>query len=98
MRKLSAAEFLELFPQVNYNDNLLMDIACPECGNRDCFDVAISTRISITDQGVDEQTGDNEYDGDSSAFCVDCQAAGVLEDFTIPGLDELLQEQTDVAP
>ena len=91
---MTAQEFIDKYPeQSEVFSNCLQDMACPECGNRDNgFRISVTTMVHLNDDGTD-QCGDTEWDGKSYCECRECCHTGKAEDFTIEGLDDLLEEK-----
>lgn len=81
--------------EVEVNDNCLCDYACPECGDRGWFRIAVNASIMLADDGIRETNDNDDYDGDSHTDCCECDYSGEVRRFKIPGLDELLQEIYD---
>jgi DNA-directed RNA polymerase subunit RPC12/RpoP len=71
------------------NENALEDMACPGCGSRGRFAIAVTTTAIFDDLGSDD-VGDLEYENDSSCTCRECGHAGTVADFTVDGLDAFL--------
>ena len=90
MTKLTPAEFIAKFPLASRNINCLEDIACPECGNRDNFQILMSGMFDVSDDGTGDHY-DTEWGPESPCRCRQCQAAGQVCDFTIAELDKAMQ-------
>jgi len=89
---MTAQEFHDKFPeQFETNANALEDMACPECGSRGRFAIAVTTTAIFDDLGSDD-VGDLEYEADSSCTCKECDHAGTVADFTVDGLDDFLNK------
>lgn len=86
--KMRAAGFLKKFPNSKVNEGCLMDMGCPECGQRDSFKIEFRGTAEVSDEGSDD-VGDHEWDGKSACQC-ECGHAGTVRDFTFKGLDELI--------
>jgi hypothetical protein len=83
-------EFHEKFSdQIEINENCLEDMACPNCGSRGRFAIAVKTTAIFEDIGS-EVEGDIEYEDDSKCSCRECEHDGTIEEFTIRDLDQLL--------
>ena len=66
----------------NPNVNCLEGKRCPECGSYGPFEVVVSMRILLYDNGTDDaEDGATEYGDDAPAMCRACQHEGVLGDF-----------------
>jgi predicted nucleic-acid-binding Zn-ribbon protein len=91
---MNAQEFVRKFPKAESRKNLLHDMACPHCGNRESFAVEIATTAVWRDEGseVDE---DYECSPDSYCSCLNCETGGALRHFFIEGLDELIQSNNE---
>lgn len=65
------------------NSNCLEGIACPACGQEECFRIAIKTTVLVYDDGTEEDNlaGDTEWDDTSYCECRDCGHHGVVKDF-----------------
>jgi hypothetical protein len=92
LHKLSVEEFVAKYRDSFINGNCCKDIACSNCGNRDCFKVRMSIVMELHDDGTSDQVGDNEYDGDSFTVCSECGAEGNMSEFDIAGLDASLTD------
>lgn len=88
-------ELLSLLPDLPRNENCLEDIICPQCANRDEFQVELKTVANLTDDGTDANVGDHVYGSDAWAACKNCRYAGKLSIFKIEGLDNLIRERRD---
>jgi DNA-directed RNA polymerase subunit RPC12/RpoP len=71
------------------NNNCLVGIACPQCGNDAMIYIEAKTLAVVTDDGA-ETFGDMEWDGDSYAECPDCEHRGTLGEFRIDPATETL--------
>lgn len=93
---MTPEEFIAKFPkQTSVNSELLEDIACPECGQRDRFNINFTGQALVTEEGS-EDVGDHEWDGSSSTTCTECFYGALLSDFRIKGLDDALDELEQV--
>ena len=89
---MTPQEFHDKHPeQFETNTNALEDMACPECGSRGRFAIAVTTTAIFDDLGSDD-VGDLEYEADSSCTCKECDHAGTVADFTVDGLDDFLNK------
>ena len=89
---MTPQEFHDKHPeQFETNTNALEDMACPECGSRGRFAIAVTTTAIFDDRGSDD-VGDLEYEHDSACTCRECNHVGTVSDFTIAGLDEFLNK------
>jgi len=85
-------ELLARYPDMVENSNVLTDIACPHCGNRELFQIVYKTMGLFSDQGEEEQRGDQEWDG--FVRCVDCDhEENDIKNWTFPGLDVALAKR-----
>lgn len=94
---MTAEQFLEKFPDAEENENCLQDIACERCGNRSKFRIAATMMCLVQDDGSDrDDESDCEWDSESYCVCEndECNADGLLCDFTIEGLDDLIYERS----
>ena len=86
---MNAKEFLDKFPNSPLRENCLEDMGCPQCGQRDCLKIEMSSRFELFDNG----TGDNEdteWDEHSPCQCPECLHEGTAGAFTHKGLDKLI--------
>lgn len=85
------ASFASLISTDNYHpDDLLTDLCCPECGDRDSLSIVMSSWFELHPDG----TGDNEdteWDDESGCKCRSCNHGGKVKDFRFTGLDELIE-------
>lgn len=70
------------------NVNCLEGIECPRCGHEEEFVIGISTTAEVTDEGVGDIVGDNEWSADSSIQCSACKHVDAVKDFTITTMRE----------
>jgi hypothetical protein len=94
-RKLTPKQLIKKFPDLlkkNENENCLVDICCPECGNRSSFKIQMVAVIELFDNGT-ECHEDTEWDGSSYCECADCMHAGKVRNFTFKGLDAEIYQQ-----
>ena len=80
------------FPQIkgdSINDNVLVDMICPNCGARGTFRITATVTATVFDDGV-EETEDTAWDDSSACTCSGCGHDGTVGEFTIPGLDDEL--------
>ena len=67
---------------VNPNVDFLDGKRCPECGSYGPFELLVSMRIRLYDNGTeDAEDGSKEYNDDSIATCCACQHEGKFGDF-----------------
>ena len=67
---------------VNPNSNCLEGKRCPKCGSHGPFEIVVSLRVLLYDNGTDDaEDGTTEYGDDTPAMCPDCQHDGTLADF-----------------
>lgn len=70
--------------KVNPNVNFLEGKCCPECGSYGPFEVEVSMRVMLYDDGSgDAEDGAIEYDDDSPAMCYHCRHEGRFGDFGV---------------
>jgi len=66
----------------NPNVNCLEGKRCPECGSFGPFEVIVSMRIRLYDDGADDaEHRTTEYGDDTTTMCCACPHEGVLSDF-----------------
>lgn len=69
-------------PSINPNTNCLEGKRCPECGSYGPFEVVISKRVMLYDNGTESAEDDTtEYDDDSRTICCSCRHGGKFGDF-----------------
>ena len=88
-----AQKFLKRFPNSEPNSNVLVDIACPQCGQREVFKIAYSTFGIFIDAGEEEQDGDQEWLRSIACKSGECDHSGTLREFTHRGLDDLIEQR-----
>jgi hypothetical protein len=67
---------------VSPNVNCLEGKRCPDCGSFGPFEITVSRRVLLYDNGCgDAGDGTTEYGDDSPAMCYACQHEGKLGDF-----------------
>jgi hypothetical protein len=70
---------------VNPNVNCLDGKRCPRCGSYGPFEVEVSMRVLLSDEGSDDaEDGTIDYGDDSPARCLDCNSDGKFGDFNAP--------------
>jgi hypothetical protein len=67
------------------NTNCLERMQCPKCSSFEQFLIGINTLMRVSDEGVEEEIGDNEWDDESYCECCECSHAGTVSDFAIAG-------------
>jgi hypothetical protein len=100
--KMTAAELLTKFPDMEgkhpsdeqESDSLLLDMACPACGQRDRFRIGFHGTADVDDDSSSDD-GDHEWDADDHCTCQKCSHRGDVKDFTFDGLDDLIAEQEE---
>lgn len=83
----------------NPNENCLKGKRCPnaKCGSYGGFDVIGTATFNVTDDGAEAQ-GSIEYDGDSFAWCRQCDFSGKWFTFDDPECKEAKVGGTDARP
>lgn len=71
------------------NENCLAGMQCPHCGSEGPFAIAIDTVCIVSDEGIEDQIGDSDWDRNSYCECRECGNAQKVMDF------EVLEESTD---
>ncbi len=67
---------------VNPNSNCLEGKRCPACGSYGPFEIVVSMRVLLYDDGTDNaEDGTTEYGDDAPAMCHACQHEGKWGDF-----------------
>ena len=68
--------------KANRNVNCLDGKRCPNCGSYGPFEIVVSKRVLLCDDGIDyARDGAAEYDDDVPARCDACQFEGKFGDF-----------------
>lgn len=97
MKRLTAKQFVKKFPDAEKNEGLLENMACPTCGNRSMFHIQFSGMAEVSED-TSEDAGNHEWSEKSVCRCKgDCPEHGKVKDFTIKGLDELI-ESAEIEP
>jgi hypothetical protein len=91
-RKPTIAQLLAKYPEMLENNNCITDIACPKCGYRVTFTINYTTAGVFSDDGEEEQVGDQEWQNDN-VRCHGCDHTGTLKQFTFAGLDDALAKR-----
>jgi hypothetical protein len=66
----------------NPNVNCLEGKRCPDCGSYGPFEVVVSMRVLLCDNGTDNaEDGSIEYGDDASTKCCSCGHTGIFGDF-----------------
>jgi hypothetical protein len=67
---------------INPNVNCLDGKRCPECGSFGPFEVIVSMRVLLSDNGTDyAKDGAAEFGDDAPAMCLSCQHKGQFGEF-----------------
>jgi hypothetical protein len=61
----------------------IFDLACPQCGNADKLEIAITCIAELTIDGT-EPLGDHDWDDASPCRCPDCGHGGQVAHFRCP--------------
>ncbi len=70
--------------RANPNVNCLYGKRCPNCGSSGPFEIAVSMRVRLHDDGCgDADDGTIEYGDESPAMCYDCRYEAKFEDFDV---------------
>ncbi len=77
--------------EVEIREESLENYACPKCGDRGVFDIAITARATLSESGIID-TEQEEYNDKSQTKCIDCDYSGPLINFYIRGLDNELRD------
>jgi hypothetical protein len=66
----------------NPNVNCLEGKCCPECGSYGPFEIVVTMRVLLYDNGTDgAEDGSTEYGDDTPTTCCACQHEATFEDF-----------------
>lgn len=65
------------------NSNCLEGLSCPECGQEDRLNIAVTAWASVTDEGT-EDFRSVEWDEESACGCPECGFSGKVSDFRRP--------------
>lgn len=68
--------------RVSINENCLLGVLCPKCGNNSRFIITALANFEVTDDGAVYDGGAVEYDKDSSCECPDCKYTARFEKFS----------------
>lgn len=63
------------------NENCLEGMKCPKCGHEDSFGIACDIVMSVTDEGINDNIGDYDWDDDAYCECRECGHSGTVKDF-----------------
>lgn len=63
------------------NENCLIGISCPNCGQGDKFKIVGTVTFEVTDNGG-EAIGDHEWNPGSPCTCTQCDYRGAVSDFS----------------
>ena len=70
--------------EVSPNVNCLDGKRCPKCGSYGPFEVVVSVRVVLYDNGSDDaEDGSIEYDDEALAMCHGCRYEGKFGDFNV---------------
>lgn len=87
--------FHEKFPTAPINCGRLLDWACPECGSRGPFDLAVQAWAPLSDSGFGKPFDLEDLWG-RTMFCPGCHCT--VPRTVIEGLDAYLRSLADAAP
>jgi len=95
---MNAEQFIEKYGDypdaMRHNKNCLIDMACPDCGERERFLIQVTTVMEHFDNGSGEHQ-DIVWGLKSFCACGECGRERTVADFIIPGLDEAIAERKD---
>ena len=84
MRNRNANEFGANNDVGNPNVNCLVGKRCPKCGSYGPFELVVSVRVLLYDNGTDDaEDGSIEYDHRAFAKCYECQYEGKFGNFGV---------------
>lgn len=69
------------FTDKNGNENCLLNMECPKCGQSSEFLIEVKTLVRMVDDGTTEMF-DTEWDDENYIKCPGCNHAGVVREFT----------------
>ena len=70
--------------EVSPNVNCLDGKRCPTCGSYGPFEIVVSMRVLLYDNGSDDaEDGSIEYDDDALAMCHACRYEGKFGNFNV---------------
>ena len=70
--------------EVSPNVNCLDGKRCPTCGSYGPFEIVVSMRVLLYDNGSDDaEAGSIEYDDDALAMCHACRYEGKFGNFNV---------------
>ena len=70
--------------EANPNVNCLDGKRCPRCSSYGPFEIVVSMRVLLYDDGTDDaEDGSIEYDEDAPAMCHACRYKGKFGDFDV---------------
>jgi hypothetical protein len=70
--------------EVSPNVNCLEGKRCPKCGSHGPFEVVVSMRVMLCDNGADDaEDGSIEYDDNALAVCDACRYEGKFGEFNV---------------
>lgn len=87
---LAIKSLMKRYPNLLPRDNCLQNMVCPSCGSREAFKIRMEVTMTLQDQGTEGDYGDSDWDENSYCQCTNCQAEGIADDFTFPGLDDAI--------
>lgn len=77
------------------NENCLKGMKCPKCHSEGPFGIAIDTVCIVSDDGIEEQIGDADWDRNSYCECRECGNAQKVMDFEVLTIEESEDEDGD---
>ncbi len=85
---------IKKFPGLPIRHNCIMDLLCPECGQRDSLTLEVKCRVPLDDDGTDPMRLLSGHDWDSRSWteCPECGTGGSMGKFCCPGLDQALED------
>ncbi len=69
------------------NENCLRGMRCPHCGSEGPFNIAIDAVYIVTDDGVEDQISEMDWDNASYCACRDCGNTQTVGDFYVENAD-----------
>ena len=67
------------------NSNCLEGLRCPECGSEEPLKIEVKVMATVYDSGVDETSGDTEWNETSYCECGECTYHGIVKNFRKEG-------------
>lgn len=79
------------------NTRHLVDMGCRQCGSRGPFSIELKCLATVMDTWIDHGIGTDTWGLDAKCICSRCGFVATVADFTVAGLDDVIESGSTVA-